>query len=197
MSFACAPAQLPIAPRPVPSELFSSWILRVASGNCISLRELLEAVESIYPEAHAIESLDLSLPPSFLRALSRFCRVPVRTLQALDLRQRVPHLEKALLLKVLRRRSIFFPAKGVSRWLCILPLMHRESGRGPCALGMVLCFRNSLQRSPYSIATRLPRLRRERSSQLRFLGTEANSKLLGVRRISRRPRGKLFQCSRT
>ena len=99
MSFACAPAQLPIAPRPVPSELFSSWILRVASGNCISLRELFEAVESIYPEAHVIESLDLSLPPSFLRALSRFCRVPVRTLQALDLRQRLPHLEKALLLR--------------------------------------------------------------------------------------------------
>ena len=88
MSFACATAQLPIAPRPVHSELFSSWMLRVASGNCISLRELLEAVEPIYPEALAIRSLDLSIPPLLLRTLSRFCRVPVRTLQALDLRQR-------------------------------------------------------------------------------------------------------------
>lgn len=99
MSFACATAQLPIAPRPVHSELFSSWMLRVASGNCISLRELLEAVEPIYPEALAIRSLDLSIPPLLLRTLSRFCRVPVRTLQPLDLRRRLPHLEAALLLR--------------------------------------------------------------------------------------------------
>jgi hypothetical protein len=99
MSFACAPAQLPIAPRPVRSEVLSSWLLRVASGNCISLRELLEAVESSYPEALAIQSLDLSIPPLFLRALARLCRVPVRTLQALDLQRRLPHLETALLLR--------------------------------------------------------------------------------------------------
>jgi hypothetical protein len=74
-------------------------MLRVASGNCISLRELLEAVESIYPEALAIRSLDVSVPPLFLRTLSRFCRVPVRTLQALDLRRRLPHLETAMLLR--------------------------------------------------------------------------------------------------
>jgi len=74
-------------------------MLRVASGNCISLRELLEAVESIYPEPLAIRSLDLSIPPLFLRAFSRFCRVPVRTLQALDLQRRLPHLETALLLR--------------------------------------------------------------------------------------------------
>lgn len=99
MSTTFAPAQLPIAPRPVSSELFSSWMLRVASGNCISLWELFEAVGSKYSEAFALESLDLSLPPLFLRALSRFCRVPVRSLQALDLQRRLPHLETALLLR--------------------------------------------------------------------------------------------------
>ena len=99
MSSLCAPAQLPIAPRPVHSELFSSWIMRVAAGNCISLWELFDAIEPSYPEVFALQSLDFSLPPLFLRALSRFCRLPVRTLQALDLRRKLPHLETALLLR--------------------------------------------------------------------------------------------------
>jgi hypothetical protein len=94
-----APAQLPIAPKPLPSELFSSWMLRVASSNCISLFELLEAVQFNYPETPAPQSLDLCLPLSFIQSIARFCRVPVRKLQALDLRQRLPHLQTALLLQ--------------------------------------------------------------------------------------------------
>jgi hypothetical protein len=99
MSTTFAPAQLPIAPRPLQSELFSSWMLRVASANCISLLELLEAFELNYPEIPGLQSLDLCLPPSFLQSIARFCRVPVGRLQALDLQRRVPHLQTALLLQ--------------------------------------------------------------------------------------------------
>jgi hypothetical protein len=99
MSFPGAPAQLPIAPRPVHSELFSSWIMRVAAGNCLSLSELLNAIEPNYPEVLSLQSLDFSLPPSFLRALARFCRVPFRSLQDLDLQRKLSHLETALLLR--------------------------------------------------------------------------------------------------
>jgi hypothetical protein len=99
MSTTFAPAQLPIAPRPIPAELLSSWMLRVASANCISLLELLDAFKFNYPEILGLQSLDLGLPPSFLQSISRFCRVPVARLRALDLRQRLPHLQTALLLK--------------------------------------------------------------------------------------------------
>ena len=99
MSTTFAPAQLPIAPRPLPSELFSSWMLRVASANCISLLELLEAFEFNYPEIPGLQSLDLcssTLVPSVNRALLQSSR---RRLQALDLQRRVPHLQTALLLQ--------------------------------------------------------------------------------------------------
>ena len=71
MSTTFAPAQLPIAPRPVSSELFSSWMLRVASGNCISLWELFEAVGSKYSEAFALNhSIFPFLPCSFAPSLA-------------------------------------------------------------------------------------------------------------------------------
>jgi hypothetical protein len=82
---AIAPAQLPLAPRPLPSELFSSWLLRVAGANCVSLDELLHGFHSSYPTAPCPESLDLGLQLSFLQAIARFCRVPIATIQALDL----------------------------------------------------------------------------------------------------------------
>ena len=96
---AIAPARLPLAPRPLPTELFSSWLLRVAGANCVSLDELLHGFHFSYPTAPCPESLDLGLQPSFLQAIARFCRVPIATIQALDLERRLPHLQKALLLR--------------------------------------------------------------------------------------------------
>ena len=96
---AIAPAQLPLAPRPLPTELVSSWLLRVAGANCVSLDELLHGFHSSYPTVPYPESLDLGLQPSFLQAIARFCRVPIATIQALDLERRLPHLQKALLLR--------------------------------------------------------------------------------------------------
>jgi hypothetical protein len=99
MNSTFAPAQLPFAPRPIAAELFSSWLLRVAAANFISLRELLEAFESRFPSISPAKSFDFALPCPFLQAMSAFCRVPVRKLQALDLVQRFPHLQSALLLR--------------------------------------------------------------------------------------------------
>ena len=96
---AIAPAQLPLAPRPLPTELVSSWLLRVAGANFVSLDELLHGFHSSYPTVPHPVSLDLGLPPSFLQAIARFCRVPIATIQALDLERRLPHLQKALLLR--------------------------------------------------------------------------------------------------
>lgn len=98
MTTTCAPAQLPFAPRPIPAELFSSWLLRVAAANCIALRELLDGLESRYPATASSQSLDLSLSPLFLQSISTFCRVPVDSLHGLDLSRRLPHLNRALLL---------------------------------------------------------------------------------------------------
>ena len=48
MSVVLAPAELPFAPRPYSDELLSSWLLRVAAANLISLQELLDAFEDRY-----------------------------------------------------------------------------------------------------------------------------------------------------
>lgn len=94
-----APAQLPLTPRPIPHELFSSWLLRVAAANSTPLNELLDGFEARYPDASGPLPLDFGLTPLFLRSISIFCRVPVERIRALDLSQRLPQLESALLLR--------------------------------------------------------------------------------------------------
>ncbi len=99
MKTASAPSQLPFAPRPISNELFSSWLLRVAGANCVSLRELLLGFQSSYPNIPCSSSLDLRFAPAFLKAMTRFCRTPIRRLQSLDLQSRLPQAERALLLR--------------------------------------------------------------------------------------------------
>ena len=113
MSAACAPPRLKLAPRPLSAELLSSWLLRVAAANYVTLVELLAGFESRYPDClpHG-HLLDCSLPQAYLEALSFFCRVPLASLQALDIRRRAPHLNDALLL---RFRDALWCPRG-SRW---------------------------------------------------------------------------------
>jgi hypothetical protein len=95
-----APAQLPVAPRPHPDEVLSSWLLRTAAANAISLGELLDGLDLRYPEArHFGGMLDYSVPEATLQALSHFTRVPLLRLRKLDLNVRVPQLNSALLLR--------------------------------------------------------------------------------------------------
>jgi hypothetical protein len=99
MTTATAPSQLPFAPRPFAQELFSSWMLRVATANCVSLQELMLGLQSRHPDAEFPNVLDWSLPRGFLKAMSRFGRTPMRTLQSLDLLSRFPMAENVLLLR--------------------------------------------------------------------------------------------------
>ena len=94
-----APAQLPLTPRPLPQELFSSWLLRVAAANCTPLNELLDGFDARYSCVPGLPSLDFGLTPLFLQSISIFCRAPVERIRVLDLSQRVPHLGGALLLR--------------------------------------------------------------------------------------------------
>jgi hypothetical protein len=98
MITAHAPLELPFAPRPFRGEMFSSWLLRLAAANCVSLDELLLGFQSSYPSAPCPVSLDLNLDRDFLRAMARFSRVPVITLGHLSLENQVPDPESTLLL---------------------------------------------------------------------------------------------------
>jgi hypothetical protein len=98
MSAASSPYQLPFAPRPFSNELFSSWMLRIADANCISLQELMLGFQSCHPEVLCPHSLDWGFSIEFLKAMARFCRAPVGTLRSLDLRSRLPEAQKVLLL---------------------------------------------------------------------------------------------------
>src|SRR5260370_25946208 len=98
MNTATAPSQLPFVPRPFAEELFSSWMLRVANANCVSLQELVLGFQSRHPDVPGPNVLDWCLPDGFLKAISRFSRTPIGTLHALDLRARLPTVQTALLL---------------------------------------------------------------------------------------------------
>jgi hypothetical protein len=107
-----APAKLPLASRPIPEESLSSWLLRVAAANYLTLAELLDGLESRYPGASNSQSLDFNIQPLFLDAISAFCRVPVDKIRALDLSQRLPHLKTVLLLRFPGKFSGCLRAKG-------------------------------------------------------------------------------------
>jgi hypothetical protein len=94
-----APAKLPFAPRPYSAELLSSWLLRVAAANLVSLRELLEGFENRYGKVLNNIPIDYSIPDAALGALAQFCRIPPAKIRALDLRERAPQLDPALLLR--------------------------------------------------------------------------------------------------
>ena len=94
-----APAELPFAPRPYSTELLSSWLLRVAAANLVSLRELLEGFEGRYGPVLSNVPIDYAISDAAVTALSQFCRVAPEKIRDLDLRQRAPHLSPALLLR--------------------------------------------------------------------------------------------------
>jgi LSD1 subclass zinc finger protein len=99
MIVAQAPLQLPFAPKPFRRELFSSWLLRLAAANCVTLEELLAGLQASYPLAPYALSLDVNLDDGFLRFIVRFSRVPPRRLGPLSLEKQVSNPEAALLLR--------------------------------------------------------------------------------------------------
>jgi len=100
INVAVAPARLPFTPRPIPTELVSCWRLRVAAANCVELSELLQGLASRYGRVLTNSPMDYGLPDAAAHALSKFCRIAPEKIRALDLRNRTPHLNLALLLTV-------------------------------------------------------------------------------------------------
>lgn len=68
MNAVAAPAELPFAPRPYCTELLSSWLMRVAAANLISLRELLVGFEERYGEVLSNVPIDYAIPDAAVDA---------------------------------------------------------------------------------------------------------------------------------
>jgi hypothetical protein len=114
MIIAQAPLQLPFAPKPFRRELFSSWLLRLAAANCVTLDELLAGFEASYPSASSAFSIDLNLEDSFLKPLACSSRIPFKRLSRLRLEKQVSKPEAALLL---RFGNVYSGSRRISRRL--------------------------------------------------------------------------------
>jgi hypothetical protein len=68
-------------------------------GNQIPLRELLDALQYQYGPILTNDPIDYAVPKAAVTALSRFCRVAPRAVQMLDLRERLPRVASAMLLR--------------------------------------------------------------------------------------------------
>lgn len=109
--FSSIPSKLPVAPRPAVGELRSSWLLRVAIANGLSLMELLGALDCRHArELGPLGCIDGELPPVWANALAAFCRVSVPWVNALQYSHQFPHWSKGWQL----------------RWL---PMDFRHAGR--------------------------------------------------------------------
>jgi hypothetical protein len=89
MKTAHAPSELPFVPKPYNNELYSSWMLRIAQANCVSLQELVLGFQCRHPDLAIPDPLDWGFSPAYLKAMARFSRIPVSKLHLLDLRTRL------------------------------------------------------------------------------------------------------------
>ena len=74
---AFVPEALPLAPRPIPGELISSWLLRVSFANGLTLAQLMEAIETRFPGISLQRAFIYDqLSPRARSAIAKFLRVP-------------------------------------------------------------------------------------------------------------------------
>jgi len=129
---AFVPEALSLAPRPIPGELISSWLLRVSFANGLTLAQLIEAIEIRFPGLSLQRAfIDHELSPRARSAIAKFLRVPEDKVKAQELAQRFPMLPPGMDLTSNRVGS------GRSRTIC-----PRESK--VCILS-VMSPRNDLQ----------------------------------------------------
>jgi TniQ len=94
------PEVLPIAPRPIAGELISSWLLRVSVANGLILAELVQGIESRFPEVPLrCAFIDEQLSPCARSVLAKFLRVTEYQIKALELRQQFPFLPMEWILR--------------------------------------------------------------------------------------------------
>lgn len=110
-----SPAELTFAPRPFPTELLSSWLLRVAAANLVSLRELLDGFHDRYGRVLTNAPMDYAIPDAAVAALAKLCRVASEKIRALDLREQAPHLSPALILSFHDISLLWCPRCSLSR----------------------------------------------------------------------------------
>jgi hypothetical protein len=79
MKTAHAPSELPFVPKPYNNELFSSWMLRIAHANCVSLQELVLGFQC-HPDLSIPDSLEWGFSPAYMKAMAQFSRTPVSKL---------------------------------------------------------------------------------------------------------------------
>jgi hypothetical protein len=90
---AFVPEVLPLAPRPIPGELISSWLLRVSFANGLTLAQLIEAIETRFPGLSLQRAfIDDQLSPRVRSAIAKFLRVSEDKVKAQELAQRFPML---------------------------------------------------------------------------------------------------------
>jgi hypothetical protein len=170
MKTASAPSQLPFAPRPFINELFSSWMLRIADANCVSLQELMLGFQYLHPDVPCPNSLDWGFSPAFLKVMPRFCRTPISTLHSLDLRTRLPQAENVLSSALQSSlRSMPAPSQTAGR-LCLLSNLHCSTTLCARSLGLGLPCPAPLSCSQASAQTRMSNVWRRRPTSLRRFG---------------------------
>ena len=97
---AFVPEALPIAPRPIPGELISSWLLRVSFANGLTVAQLIEAIETRFPGLSLRPAfIDVQLSPRTRFALAKFLRVPKDEAKAHELAQKSPLLPPEWILR--------------------------------------------------------------------------------------------------
>lgn len=165
-SFAYAPAQLPLAPRPIATELFSSWLLRVASANQVSLQELLAGFASRYGPVFANDPIDYGVPEAAVVALARFCRVAPEKIRMLDLRQAGSHPYTLHVSPFSPQCSSAPAVRGAPARLCLLPVMHRRSVSDSRSVGMELVLPRTVYCSRSAPSGRLSVVWRSRSAAI-------------------------------
>lgn len=85
------PPALPLAPRPLPGELRTAWLRRVAAANAVSFAELLDSLAMVLPETIPAQVwLDDTLSPSVCATLAAWCRLTPGEVAALDFSRRYP-----------------------------------------------------------------------------------------------------------
>jgi len=100
------PCPLPVAPRPIAGELFSSWIERIAAANATTAAELLQCVTNCQQIERQDTLLDYRLAPTLRSALAIVCRASDLDVQALELSHQFRNLRPQWLLPGTEMASI-------------------------------------------------------------------------------------------
>lgn len=149
MTLTFAPARLPFAPRPIPTELFSSWLLRVAprirylSTSCWMASSLAIQGYSLPVNRSTLSSVDFAssiftLLPSAVRGAS-----PSRSLPADASTPAGPTPS------LFQHRPVLPPTALSASSLCLLSALHLRA-RCTRAMGLVLCVPNPVCRSSHA-----------------------------------------------